>query len=288
MGMPFYLDLILLIFVLTPVVAAIALVRSRRRASREGAPSTMWASAGLVVIRGAALLAVIGLLFVVVAPGDSSSQVISDGQIELESGWYDEEADALQDGRRLTIAVLSEYMPLELCPSRSEAMESRPGVSQAVEARCWARRNLDANYDGVDVGEWTMVKHVEDPPASVTWTLALLELVALLGVGLVLLSLDRILVRTARRQPFASDNVRWLRLLAVGVGVAGIVHPALERRYTNELVLEYLGQAGKQAIAFDEWWAVGYTPWIAVLLVLILAEVWRFGIRLQEDVEATV
>ena len=33
---------------------------------------------------------------------------------------------------------------------------------------------------------------------------------------------------------------------------------------------------------------VRWTVLFVVLLILVLAEIWRFGIRLQEDVEATV
>lgn len=270
--------------VLTPVIALYAVWRSRRTTRETKGPGTAWATVALVVVRVVIAVTLLGYAAVTVSPGHTSTGY--GDRVELEDGWYDEHGTN-HKGQRLLVSMLTTQRALQLCPYRMAPVPGRPGVTTSVERNCWARRNLDQEVDGVDVGAWTMTKEVVDPPASVGRTLMAFSLLGLFGFAVVALSLERILRLTTRRQPFAAANVHWLRLLAGGVALVGIVSPVLVDRYADTLVLEHMGQAGEEALG-SEGFAVGATPFFVVVLILVLAEIWQFGIRLQAEAEATV
>lgn len=100
------------------------------------------------------------------------------------------------------------------------------------------------------------------------------------------MALERILRLTALRRPFSRGAVLWLRVLAVAVAGVTVLMPALVDRFIDGLEQEYFAPAALAGA--DHGITVGVGPIMAVLLILALAEVWRFGIRLQEEAEGVV
>ncbi len=116
------------------------------------------------------------------------------------------------------------------------------------------------------------------------WLLECLALVGLAAFAVILGSLGRVLKRAAAGRPFARESVRSLRVIAAAVVVGGTIVPWLGGKVTQSAVEV---QLGPESVPLD---ALGLTLWpcLMALLLLALAEVWRFGIGLQEDAEATV
>jgi len=105
------------------------------------------------------------------------------------------------------------------------------------------------------------------------WYLATGALLILLT--LLLLRRLRMVARTIERgTPFSSDNVTHVRVIALLLGIAELV------TLVRGLIVAILkGTGGKVEIN------VGI--WISVLILLVLAEVFREGARLQEQEEMT-
>lgn len=110
------------------------------------------------------------------------------------------------------------------------------------------------------------------------WALALVFPVMLLAHPL-FTALIRMLDTVAAGDPFVSGNADRLRLVAwcllgiqlcdIGFGVAGaIIDTAAGERLSG--------------------WAPGLTGWLAVLLVFVLARVFREGARLRAEAELTI
>lgn len=271
---------------LLPVVLAVAVWRAQRAAKRDGAPTTVWATVALVTVRFyGGLLLIVGLS--IAFNGSSNTIQHLDDRIELEDGFYDD-FDRFQDKQRLTFTV-GATQPLKLCPDvkQGRPVPGMPGTEYYPERNCWARRTLDRDVKGVTVGDWSMRKEVVGPSRSVGRTMTALMLVSIAFLGMALFAIERILRQTAARRPFARSNIGWLRVLAAAVAGAGILAPLMHDWYADRLVEQYFG-ANATRVFIDETTPVGYGPAAAVVLILVLAEIWRFGIRLQDDAEATV
>jgi hypothetical protein len=128
-------------------------------------------------------------------------------------------------------------------------------------------------------------------PTSLQILLAVAKDLAPLLIGLAAIWLVWGVARSTRvSDPFGAANVRRLRLLAFLILVGATVLPLLGSGLQDALFstanatgsrLED-GAVGTGGVAFST------APLVAGLLVLVLAEVFAHGVRLREDVEATV
>lgn len=271
---------------LAPFVVAIALWRSRRASRRDGVPGTPWATAALVTVRFIGGYLLIG--FLLLSFNGTGNHVEFHGdRLKLEDGYFDD-FGRLQQQQRLTITVDATHS-LALCPAvkQGRPVPGRPEAQYYPEQNCWARRALNRDVNGVEIGDWSMRKVVIGPSASVGRTMTALALLSLLFFGIAVFAIERILRQTAARRPFARSNVGWLQVLAIGVTGLGILAPLLQDWYVDGLVEQYFGEYTTRAFV-DGTFPVVWGPAVAVVLILVLAEIWRFGISLQEDVEATV
>jgi hypothetical protein len=95
---------------------------------------------------------------------------------------------------------------------------------------------------------------------------------------LIVRALRRIFMTLVAGDPFRPENVR--RLRGVGLGLAGLstlnlVTPSLESLFMPGLVR-----------TADVW--PDLTPWFSVIVVFVLAEVFREGARLRREAELTI
>lgn len=88
------------------------------------------------------------------------------------------------------------------------------------------------------------------------------------------------IVETVRSgDPFVVDNAARLQAIAWWLLGAELLH----------LLVGALARvASTPAQPLDIDWTFSFTPWIAVLLLFVLARVFRYGTRLREDIEGTV
>lgn len=96
-----------------------------------------------------------------------------------------------------------------------------------------------------------------------------------------LLLVRRLLVRAAGGDPFAPDSARDLRRLAILIGVGGTVVTALEQVVVRSLAdarLDHTPPSFTLPFVFP---AVG-------VVLLGVAEIWRYGARLRDDAEGLV
>ena len=110
----------------------------------------------------------------------------------------------------------------------------------------------------------------------------LVALVGILAVPLTHLILKRLLsiVETVRAgDPFIIENARRLQTIAttlLGIQLLHLVIGAIAARTRSEV----------QQLDID--WSFSITPWIAVLLLFVLARVFEHGARMRADLEGTV
>ena len=110
----------------------------------------------------------------------------------------------------------------------------------------------------------------------------LVALVGILAVPLTHLILKRLLsiVETVRAgDPFIIANARRLQTIAttlLGIQLLHLVIGAIAARTQSEV----------QQLDID--WSFSITPWIAVLLLFVLARVFEHGARMRADLEGTV
>lgn len=79
--------------------------------------------------------------------------------------------------------------------------------------------------------------------------------------------------------PFVLNNAARLQAIAWWLLVAELLHIVVG-------VLARLASTPAQRIDLD--WSFSFTPWIAVLLLFVLARVFAHGARMREDLEGTV
>jgi len=113
------------------------------------------------------------------------------------------------------------------------------------------------------------------PGVSTAVRLAGAEL-SLVGVVIIVQRLRRVFGAMTAGDPFHPDNVRRLRVIALVLAlieINGYLFAALDR-----FVL-HIRKGGP---------SLDFTPWFAVLVIVVLAEVFREGARLRRDAELTI
>ena len=116
--------------------------------------------------------------------------------------------------------------------------------------------------------------HAPGLPAAMRLTGAELSLI---GVLVIVQRLRKIFGAMTAGDPFHPDNVRRLRVIALVLALIEIndyAFAALDR-----FVLGARGAAG---------FSLNLTAWFAVLVIVVLAEVFREGARLRRDAELTI
>jgi len=100
---------------------------------------------------------------------------------------------------------------------------------------------------------------------------------SLIGVTIIVQRLRRIFGAMTAGDPFHPDNVRRLRVTALVLGLIEI------NRYIFAALDHFvLGIHPRGGLSID------FTPWFAVLVIVVLAEVFREGARLRRDAELTI
>ncbi|HEY1425999.1 MAG TPA: DUF2975 domain-containing protein [Caulobacteraceae bacterium] len=105
--------------------------------------------------------------------------------------------------------------------------------------------------------------------------LALVEL-SLIGVLIIVQRLRRIFGAMTAGDPFHPDNVRRLRVIALVLALVEVNSYLIEG--FSHLVLSERNQK----------FSLDLTGWFAVLVIVVLAEVFREGARLRRDAELTI
>lgn len=115
----------------------------------------------------------------------------------------------------------------------------------------------------------------------------LLQLAGFALVGFVALTLARVVADSRRESPFTERNVRRLRrigvLVVAGAPLASVAHWGVGRWF-----VESSSMADRVSVPSYHWSSL---PWWAMLVgaaVLVLAGVWRRGVRMANDVEGLV
>jgi hypothetical protein len=116
--------------------------------------------------------------------------------------------------------------------------------------------------------------HAPGLPAAVR--LAGAEL-SLIGVVVIVQRLRRIFASMTAGDPFHPDNVRRLRVIALVLALIEINDYAFG-------ALDHFVLGAKIATGFS----LNLTAWFAVLVIVVLAEVFREGARLRRDAELTI
>ena len=123
---------------------------------------------------------------------------------------------------------------------------------------------------------------VEGPDSSIPSALRTVMVLGLVGAGLVHTILRRLLaiVDTVRAgDPFVADNVQRLQSIARRVVGLEVLRLAVHLVYEN---------FARQGTPLDLGEAFALTPWLAVLLLFVLAGVFAQGTRMRADLEGTV
>ena len=124
-------------------------------------------------------------------------------------------------------------------------------------------------------------------PASTGWANATLAMRGIMVVGIagafiahrILTGLLRIVESVRAGDPFVADNAARLHAIAWWLLGAELLHLLVG-------LLARLASTPAQPIDID--WSFSFTPWIAVLLLFVLARVFAHGTRMREDIEGTV
>ena len=98
----------------------------------------------------------------------------------------------------------------------------------------------------------------------------------LVGVTIIVQRLRRIFGAMTAGDPFHPDNVRRLRVTALVLGLIEI------NRYVFAALDRFVLGLHPRSLSLD------FTPWFAVLVIVVLAEVFREGARLRRDAELTI
>jgi hypothetical protein len=99
---------------------------------------------------------------------------------------------------------------------------------------------------------------------------------SLIGVTVIVQRLRRIFGAMTAGDPFHPDNVRRLRVTALVLGLIEI------NRYLFAALDRFVLGLHPRSLSLD------FTPWFAVLVIVVLAEVFREGARLRRDAELTI
>lgn len=116
----------------------------------------------------------------------------------------------------------------------------------------------------------------ETPGAMAAIRLGSAEL-SLIGVVVIVQRLRRIFGAMTAGDPFHPDNVRRLRVIALVLALIEI------NRYLLAALDRFVLHIHRPG-AFN----LDFTPWFAVLVIVVLSEVFREGARLRRDAELTI
>lgn len=119
------------------------------------------------------------------------------------------------------------------------------------------------------------------------WTASTLAMRGIMVVGIagaliahrILTGLLQIVESVRAGDPFVLDNAARLTAIAWWLLGAELLHL---------LVGVLVGLASTPAQPIDIDWTFSFTPWLAVLLLFVLAGVFTHGARMREDIEGTV
>jgi len=100
---------------------------------------------------------------------------------------------------------------------------------------------------------------------------------SLVGVMVIVQMLRRIFATLTAGDPFHPDNVRRLRVIAVALALVELNGYAIG-------AFDHFVLGGGHVRSFD----LNLTAWFAVLVIVVLAEVFREGARLRRDAELTI
>ena len=104
--------------------------------------------------------------------------------------------------------------------------------------------------------------------------------IAAMPVTHVILARLRAMLRTVRAgDPFVLDNARRLNAIALGVLALELLHLAVGAITRSDAFA---------AVDIRIDWTFSLTPWVAVLLLFVLARVFEHGARMRADLEGTV
>jgi hypothetical protein len=123
----------------------------------------------------------------------------------------------------------------------------------------------------------TQAKIIGHPPGLAAAIMLAGAELSLIGVTVIVQRLRRIFGAMTAGDPFHPDNVRRLRVIALvlaAIEVNGYLFGALDR----------FAFGVRDAPGFS----LNLTSWFAVLVIVVLAEVFREGARLRRDAELTI
>ncbi|MDO9353838.1 MAG: DUF2975 domain-containing protein [Solirubrobacteraceae bacterium] len=184
--------------------------------------------------------------------------------------------------------VLAADTSRRFCPQLNRPYDASDPAQASVYGRgaCQISKAVRAGFGDVDVDGLRLVRQIEGPPDRVESGMTRVLFAGYAFFLLAAVSLERILRLTSRGRPFSKGAVRWLRALAVGGAGVLIVVPYFTDRFIDGLVREYFTADGVAEAGIGTSFNLGAV--FGIVLILVIAEVWRAGINLQDDVEATV
>lgn len=267
-----WLDLLVFLPLIVVGVAVAAAVRARRRSRSTGRARTTWAATALVLVRAVLGLAVLGIVFALTPLGPSGEQRL--GDIAL-------------DRHAMTVDVSAQDSFL-LCPARVLRDIDGP---RNMQVECRTSRAVDrAEPPNFKLTGFQFELQIPRVSVSERRTFVALKTAIALAFLIGLFAIERILRRVTAGEPFDERNVWWLQLMAITVALGGLALPSVVLSFTNSLISEH-GDVTGLANLYEPMSADTGWRWVAsamTLLILVLAEVWRYGIRLQRESEATV
>jgi hypothetical protein len=206
------------------------------------------------------------------------------------------------DGRTVSVEVRSVLAePVTLCPDKWVSEGSGGGTAtREVRGDCHAARMVRRRF-GPDAGvpaSLPVRMTARTVGGGERWGFGLIVGLGVVAALLGCFALERMLAGVRRGDPFTKRNVFWMRVIAASVAIVSIGMPLLARPVVASFVANhgpdfstsYGREYGVQQLeaAWTEnliWWL---RPVALVFVLLAIAEVWRAGLRLQEDAEVTI
>jgi hypothetical protein len=131
-------------------------------------------------------------------------------------------------------------------------------------------------------GEWVMRALGAKPDATLHMGMRLIMIIGICSVPLVNVALTRLLAivdTVGAGNAFAPKNASRLQTIAWSVLALELLHL---------LVGAIVKSVSAPSHPLDINWSFSFTPWLAVILLFVLARVFEQGSRMREDLEGTV
>ena len=122
-------------------------------------------------------------------------------------------------------------------------------------------------------------RHADDASVLSMRLLMIAGFSAVPVMHVILVRLRAMLETVRARDPFIVENARRLDTIAIAVAVLEIIHLVVGGIVRGDALVS-------NGIHID--WSFSLTPWIAVLLLLVLARVFAQGAQMRADLEGTV